>query len=146
MKFKEKQEVLRLRKQGISLRDIAKTVPVSRSTISRWSREVKLTEQQLAKLASCSATAGNQLKGAQARKEKAHKQRLEWQKEGEKIAKNADKFFTAICMLFWAEGSKDRNSVSFCNSDVDMMKFWMKTLTKTFAIQNNKIAKNTMPS
>jgi len=140
MKFKEKQEVLELRKQGLSLRDIARKVPVSRSTISRWAREIQLTKQQSKALISRSAVAGNQMKGAQSHKDKAHNRRLQWQLDGELMVATANNLFVAGCMLFWAEGTKNRNSVRFCNSDVEMMKFWIRFLLHSFKVSKDRIS------
>jgi hypothetical protein len=127
MKIKEKHKVLSMRKQGISLREIGKSVPVSRSTISRWCKDVELSEEQTIVLASRSAISGNQIKGARKRKQEARKQRLKWQLHGEELSRN-DSRIIAPAMLFWAEGNKDRNSVRFSNSDPEMMRYWVDFL------------------
>lgn len=45
-----KATAISLRKEGLSYSEIQKQIPVSKSTMSGWFRELKLTPQQLAKL------------------------------------------------------------------------------------------------
>ena len=42
-------------------------------------------------------------------------------------------------MLFWAEGGKIKNSVSFANCDVNMLKLFIRFLKEIFHITNDKI-------
>jgi hypothetical protein len=42
-------------------------------------------------------------------------------------------------MLFWAEGSKKRNSVCLTNSDPELVKLFLQFLRKWFAVSNEKI-------
>ena len=46
-------------------------------------------------------------------------------------ARQGDAFFVAGCMLYWAEGSKERNRVEFTNSDPRMVGFFVRFL-KTY--------------
>ena len=50
MKREEQERVVRLRKQGLSLRTIAEMVPVSRASISKWTRGIRLSDQQIAQM------------------------------------------------------------------------------------------------
>ena len=43
-------------------------------------------------------------------------------------------------MLYWAEGSKHRNHVTFTNSDVDMMRFFLRFLRECYAIDDAQVA------
>ncbi len=43
-------------------------------------------------------------------------------------------------MLYWAEGSKERNVVIFCNSDVNMVAFFSRFLRESFGVAPKKIA------
>jgi hypothetical protein len=42
-------------------------------------------------------------------------------------------------MLYWAEGSKGRNSLLFVNSEVSMLKLFMRFLRGTFDLPNERI-------
>ena len=48
-RFKEKNKALLLRKKGESINDIAKKIKVSKSIVSRWCRDIKLTSEQIEK-------------------------------------------------------------------------------------------------
>ena len=37
-------------------------------------------------------------------------------------------------MLYWAEGSKDKNCATFCNSDVHMVRFFVRFLRECFEL------------
>ena len=43
------------------------------------------------------------------------------------------------CMLFWAEGSKDRNSVVFTNSDADMATLFVRFLRTAYGVSDEEI-------
>jgi hypothetical protein len=53
------------------------------------------------------------------------------QEEGRMLALRGDARFVAGCMLYWAEGSKNRNSIRFVNSDPEMVRFFVSFL-KTY--------------
>jgi len=40
----------------------------------------------------------------------------------------------AGCMLYWAEGSKQRNTLTFANSDVEMVRFFLTFLRDSFGV------------
>jgi hypothetical protein len=50
------------------------------------------------------------------------------------MARSGNALHEAGCMLYWAAGSKDRNSVQFVNSDVHMIRFFMRFLTECFGV------------
>lgn len=58
--------------------------------------------------------------------------RLHAQEIGRQNIKNNDPLYVAGCMLYWGEGSKDKNSVRFTNSDVSMILVFKEFLTKFF--------------
>ena len=43
-------------------------------------------------------------------------------------------------MLFWAEGSRDRNAIKFTNSDPAMVSFFLRFLRHCFDVPDQKIA------
>jgi len=45
----------------------------------------------------------------------------------------------AGCMLFWAEGSRSRNSVYFTNSDPAMVRFFLDFLVEVLDVQRDSI-------
>ena len=45
----------------------------------------------------------------------------------------------AGCMLFWSEGSKNRNSVIFTNADAGMMRFFLRFLRECFDVPDEDV-------
>ena len=43
----------------------------------------------------------------------------------------------AGCMLYWAEGAKERNVVKFANSDVAMIRFFVHFLRRCFGVRSS---------
>ena len=42
-------------------------------------------------------------------------------------------------MLFWGEGSKERNSVTFTNADVDMLRFFLRFLKERYRVPDDAV-------
>ncbi len=66
------------------------------------------------------------------------KERLKYQNEGKIRAKENDLLHQAGCMLYWAEGSKSKNVLTFTNSDVNMTKFFIKFLRNSFSLSDDR--------
>ena len=121
-----------LRKKGLSIKEIQKRLRVSRSSVSLWVRDVKLTKKQLKKLYLNKSTGG--LKGSiiaamnkiKAREELTQRLLEEGIKEIESLSKR-DKFIIGVAMYF-AEGEKGDKNVSFSNSDPRAIKFMVDWL------------------
>jgi predicted transcriptional regulator len=122
-KENEQKEARRLRGLGLSLFKIAKKLRVSKSSVSLWVRDVKLTEDHKRTLENNRLNAGIDKLLVQSRinKTKAQERRLGYRKNGFERAKT-DEPFRLICALYWGEGSKGRNIFSFANSDLPMIK------------------------
>lgn len=46
----------------------------------------------------------------------------------------------AGCMLYWAEGAKDRNTIKFCNSDPKMVRFFCEFLRGSLGIPSRRFS------
>lgn len=55
------------------------------------------------------------------------------------IARVDDPEHRAGCMLYWAEGSKGRNRVIFTNSDVDMMRLFLRFLREFYDVPDGRV-------
>lgn len=140
-KLKEKNKALNLRKKGYSYNEILKQVDVSKDTISRWCRNVKLTKSQLLRLYKKKYSGG--LRGCIIGAKKKQREREELtrrliekgRREMGRISKR-DKFIAGVAMYF-AEGSKTYH-VSFSNSDARAIKFMMSWLRDTCKIPKTK--------
>lgn len=141
MKLKEKIEAIRLRKLGKSYSEIRKKVKVSKSTLSLWLRDIKLTPAQKGRLY-ITLRRRNAYKGAKVQQER----RIERTKQIIAEAKKEVKYFfenplfLSGLMLYWAEGDKsdEQETVKFSNSDPAMIMLMMKWFRKICKVPENK--------
>lgn len=135
-KIKEKQKAIKLRKKGLSYNEILKLVPVAKSTLSVWLREIGMAKRQKQRLTEKRRAA--QFKAQQAWRDKRIKLTEEIKsKAREEINKISKRELWLIgTALYWAEGSKQKEwnvsqGVRFSNSDPMMIKlflFWLKEI------------------
>jgi predicted transcriptional regulator len=134
-KRNEHDQARRLRQEGMSLKRIAKTLGVSLSSVSLWVRDIVLSDDQLTEIKRRQYTFDvGQHKGSQANMVKHREIRRQYQEEGRRKARERDPLHIAGCMLYWAEGTKGRNSLEFINSDPDMVVFYMRFLRESLLI------------
>jgi transcriptional regulator with XRE-family HTH domain len=140
LKTDERRQARQLRaKHGYSIKQIAAIVGVSRSSVSLWVRDIELTEDQHAALRERNPAYNQQLSGRAIASAKRRAERLAFQQEGRAFARRRDPVHAAGCMLYWAEGSKSRNDVQFCNSDPEMVRFFVDFLRRYFALSDKHI-------
>lgn len=140
MKYDQMQESRKLRKeQGLSIKQITKMVGVSQSSVSRWVKDIELTQEQKDKLLLQNPFINKQCAGAKKRKELAKIQRQQYQKEGKQKADQKDFLHCIGCMLYWAEGSKSKNRIAFVNSDPNMMRLFIRFLRESLLVKNEDI-------
>lgn len=143
-KFKEKELAIALRKEGKTYNEILEIVPVAKSTLSLWLREVGLSKSQKQKLTAKKRS--SQLRGGARR----HEMRLEEERVMLKRAINdvglisdRDLFLIGVA-LYWAEGAK-RNAdkpgvmIDFGNSDPEMLKLFIAWLRKFAGTKDDEI-------
>ena len=120
MKTAEREQARKLRREeGRSLKELAALLRVSRSTISLWVRDIGLTDEQQEDL--CRRSGSWRIKGSETNAARALARRREAQCNGRVAARQGDVLHAAGCMLYWAEGSRNRNAVEFVNSDPAMV-------------------------
>jgi transposase-like protein len=136
MKTEERSEARRLRRQGRSIKEIARLVGVSASSVSLWVRDITLSEAQCEVLRQRLRTgcAGRSWTVA-----KALERRREAQQGGRSAARRHESLHSAGCMLYWAEGSRSRNSIRFTNSDPEMIRFFLRFLRVCFGVPDAKV-------
>ena len=145
MKAELKNKAIALRKEGNTYSEIMKVIPVAKSTLSEWLKQVGMVKEvkqiftEKRRLAS--------LRGGQAKR----KQRLDLcnlinvkaEKEiGEMTRRELWLVGTA---LYWAEGSKEKEGrpgtgISFSNSDYQMVNLFLKWLMVVINIPREEIS------
>lgn len=129
----EKAKAIELRKKGYSYREIMAIVPVAKSSLSLWLKDLPLTtaEKKVLKHRTNKNISRGRIKAASTH----HQNRLRREKERvpgikaifEKF-KN-DPLFQLGIGLYWAEGAKNSGSIMFTNSDSTMiivMLLWLE--------------------
>jgi DNA-binding transcriptional MerR regulator len=139
-KPKEREEARWLRKQGEPFKRIAARLGVSSSTVHSWTRGIKLTPEQ--RVRNLRGPRGPQSPIQIARRtetwrRKHRERRRDYQEEGRQQAREMDPLHMAGCMLYWAEGAKQRNHVVFTNSDVAMLQFFVRFLRQRLGVKTH---------
>ena len=140
MKRLTREQARQLRQEGHAITDIALQLNVSKGSVSNWCRNIKLTESQKAVLQSRRKHWGRQNKGAQVNRDKAKEQRILYQQQGRERAKERRPLHMMGCMLYWAEGAKQKNIIHFVNSDAHMMKLFMRFLREEMKVSTDLIS------
>jgi hypothetical protein len=117
------------------MKEIARIVGVSLSSVSLWVRDIELDDVQNASLRSRAARRRGQAIAARARAI-----RRVAQERGRERARRTDPLHVAGCMLFWAEGDKQRNSVRLSNSDPDLLRLFVAFLQRCYDADVSRIA------
>jgi transcriptional regulator with XRE-family HTH domain len=137
-KLEDKLKVQSLRKQGYSYKEILEQVTVSKDTISRWCKDIELSEEQKKRLIQNKQF--GQKKGSLVAADNKRRHRIEQTDLIRKTAKeelgdisDRDKLLLGIA-LYAGEGYKMDRKVGFANADPQLIKFmmeWFLTVTKT---------------
>lgn len=139
-----RDKATKLREQGFSYSEILKEIPVAKSTLSLWLRSVGLSNRQKQRLTQKklnSARLGGQRKKEQ-RIKRVQEIKRTAQLETKKLSE--DILWVMGVMLYWAEGSKDKDykpghPVSFSNSDSLMIKVFLNFLKSSLKVPDSKI-------
>src|ERR1700722_2295314 len=138
MKSEQREQARNLRSQGLPIKKIAKMINVSPSSVSVWVRDIELTNEQIEILKQQNPIINRQINGSKERSNKARAIRLEYQKNGKLEAKNENLLHQAGCLLYWAEGSKSKNNCSLINSDINLLKLFIRFLRECFHLDKNQ--------
>ena len=140
MKTSEQNKAVELRKQGVAMGEIAQRLGVSKSSVSLWVRDVKLTPAQLNKLNSNGHSVDaiekrrmSRLAGTKARRVFITEKALI---EAEKLVK--DTLWCVGTSLYWGEGCKTQNMVRLANSDPAVLVIIMKYFRITCAVPEHQ--------
>jgi len=138
VKTAEREQARKLRREeGRSVKELAGLLGVSSSSISLWVRDIELSDEQRDALR---RRMGGRIDGSKANALRALERRRRDQLEGRRLARENDVIHAAGCMLYWAEGSRDRNAVKFTNSDPAMVAFFLYFLRRCFGVRDEQVA------
>ncbi len=140
MKPEERAAARELRREGRSIGAIATQLGVAKSSVSRWVGDIELSPAQHAALASSDPLHPRRTHGAAVKRGRALDARLAAQAAGRDAALAGDPLHAIGCALFWAEGSKGRNSATLTNSDPDLIATFLRFLRRCYAVPDERIA------
>lgn len=140
----EKRKAVRLRREGKTYSEILSQIPVAKSTLSIWLGEVGLSKPQKQRITELRMI--SQKKGALRRR----MQRVELstsifeQAEKEIGSINERELWLIGTMLYWAEGSKQKDwnvsqPLQFTNSDPIMIRLFLKWLKNSLKIEDSEL-------
>ena len=141
-KNKEKNKALELRRQGKSIREIARQVNVTKTTVSLWCRDIELSPAQIEILHKRMIKGGykGRIKGARMQ----YRRRLEkikqaniWGKKHITKLSQKDLFLTGLA-LYWGEGNKKTRQVKISNSDLGVINFMIRWFREIWKIETER--------
>jgi transcriptional regulator with XRE-family HTH domain len=131
----EREEARRLRReQGLPMKVIARRLGVSPSSVLSWTRDIEILPEHAARNMERSRTSFS-LTWA----EKHRERRRQMQEEGRRRARAKDPLHLAGCLIYWAEGTKDRNVLCLANSDVNMVRMFLRFLRECFGVEDDAL-------
>lgn len=140
----KKEEAIKLRREGKTYSEILKEIPVAKSTLTEWFRDVGLTVPEFQRLTEKKLAAAR--RGGEA-KRKQRIARIQIIRESalkdiEHITKR--ELWLIGVVLYWAEGTKEKDfhpgsGISFNNSDPRMIKVFITWLLKSCKVPEEKI-------
>lgn len=136
-----KKKVIGLRQEGHSINEISNCLPISKSTISLWVKDIELSKIARERIN------GNRLAGIKRSNETNKRKKLDREKT---IVNNCNVVFKKrelsdveakiyLSMLYWGEGSKTGNRVEFMNSDHKLIMSFIGLLRKGFKVNEKKL-------
>ena len=127
------KKAVALRKKGLTYSAIMDQVPVAKSTLALWFKEVKLSKPQIQKITKARLAAG--LRGAARKRQQriAKMQRIIWRAERQIGRISRRELWLIGTAIYWAEGTKEKErkpgtGVQFINMDANMIEMFLRWL------------------
>ena len=113
-----------LRRLGLTHAEIRAVIPVPKSTLQGWLRDVRLSEPQVAAIRRRTSKRGRPVDTQWRRRlEVAH---IRAEAHEFATARLDDPLFVAGTTMYWAEGAKTRNFVDLANSDPKALRLFIR--------------------
>lgn len=122
----EKSELgRRLRRQGLSYGEIMELVPVKKSTLATWCRDIALTAEQIAAIKARRAPEPGLPRDTQRKRHREIEMiRAQARLEAEHLVD--DPCWVAGVSMYWGEGFKTQSSLGMANSDPFALRLFIK--------------------
>jgi len=136
-KIRDKNKAIKLRKEGKSIREIARILRVAKSSVSIWVRGIRDPIKRPKRIKEKRTKAESNAIRNQSISRHYRVKRSVYQELGRNDAHEMGALHLKGCMLYWAEGTKSRHTVSFTNSDADMIRFFGMFLRECYELDPN---------
>lgn len=141
-RYEDQLKARELRSQGYTIKEICAAVKAAKGSVSVWVKDVQVLPEHLDRLEQTQkkyknhkcASLGRNIWSAQ-----CAEVRETYREQGREQALLNNVDHAMGCGLYWAEGSKDKNTFCFANSDAGMMKRMVKFLQKYFNITGDDL-------
>src|SRR3989338_8057609 len=144
--FRKKEDAIKLRKLGVSIKDVEKRLGIPRSTLSGWFRNVELTkgQKEVLRRRRKDGLAKARKKAVLWHNSQKAKRLKDAEKEAAVVLKNLnlrskDVLDLALSMLYWGEGFKKSLNVGIGNTDPNVLRFLIYVLKNNYQISNNAL-------
>ncbi len=138
-KSEEKLQALHLRREGHSIREIARTLGVSRGSVSTWVRDIELTDTQRKELDSRVAPGRRAGRATGTESNRARRIERLAVAESESIehfkSLSLEELLLIGLGLYWGEGAKKGRTLLMTNSDPVVMKLMVRWFKECFGIE-----------
>ncbi|MEX0918522.1 MAG: helix-turn-helix domain-containing protein [Candidatus Paceibacterota bacterium] len=143
-KIIEKHKSLKLRLSGLSIKEIASILGVSKSTVSGWCRDISLSDKHLKHLEEKRRSAGTKalLLAAERKRQKRFIDLDFYNKLGaQDVGKLDDRNIMMVALgLYWGEGyKKGSEEWGFTNNDPRMIKFMIIFLNRVCGVNRENL-------
>jgi hypothetical protein len=139
-RIKDKNKAIGLRKKGMSYSQIKKELNISKSTLSGWLSDMPLSENRIKELRDFNPMRIERCRNTKMKK-REDRLGLVYEKASKDIGKLSEReLFLVGLFLYWGEGSKSDNYMTaFTNTDPDMVKIFIKWVTKCLGIKKTDL-------
>lgn len=135
-----KERAVKFRKEGLSLKEIAEKLKISKSTASEWLSSLELSD--FAKKRLFNKQVLGRYKVIVNRRESKEKKKKTLEKRAYKLLKgtNFSNVLLKLCcaLLWWCEGNKDDSMVRFTSSDSTLIENFLFLLRSGFETDESK--------
>lgn len=135
-----RNKAIKLRRQGYSLNEISQQLKISKGSASLWLKDISLNIQAQKRLTNKRVFAQKKANNTRKNKRNIEKQKLSnsIHNQYKSLELNPIIYKLLCSFLFWAEGNKNTNNISFINSDPIMIKTFLKLFRKSFNLDEKK--------
>ncbi len=140
MKSNIKEKAIKLRQRGFSLSVIARSLHIAKSTASVWLKDVVLDQKAQERIRGFKSAGLQKAIDISRGKRQAKLSLIEADvvKFIDKIDHTKELKKLACALLYWCEGEKSKSSVSFVNSDPQMIATYLVLFRSAFKVDEKK--------